>query len=39
MQKKVTKSAIYKILHRHCWRKVFPRPHHPKQQNLRYVRF
>ncbi|WP_417905436.1 winged helix-turn-helix domain-containing protein [Candidatus Tisiphia endosymbiont of Micropterix aruncella] len=30
LQKKVTKSAIYKILHRHCWRKVSPRPHHPK---------
>ena len=31
LQKKVTKSAIYKLLHRHHWRKVFPRPHHPNQ--------
>lgn len=31
LQKKITKSAIYKLLHRHSWRKVFPRPHHPNQ--------
>ena len=31
LQKKVTKSAIYKLLHRHSWRKIFPRPHHPNQ--------
>ena len=31
LQKKVTKSAIYKLLHQHGWRKVFPRPHHPNQ--------
>jgi transposase len=31
LQRKVNKSAIYKLLHRHGWRKVLPRPHHPKQ--------
>lgn len=31
LQKKITKSSIYKLLHRHSCRKVFPRPHHPKQ--------
>lgn len=31
LQKKVTKSAIYKLLHRHGWRKIFPRPNHPNQ--------
>lgn len=31
LQRKVNKSAIYKLLRRHGWRKVFPRPHHPNQ--------
>jgi transposase len=31
LQRKVTKSAIYKLLHRHGWRKIFPRPHHLNQ--------
>lgn len=26
----VQKSAIYKMLHRHGWRKIAPRPRHPK---------
>ena len=26
----VSKSTIYRLLHRHGWRKIAPRPHHPK---------
>ena len=29
--KKVHKSMLYKLLHRHGWRKIFPRPNHPNQ--------
>lgn len=28
--KEVQRSAIYKMLHRHGWRKISPRPQHPK---------
>ncbi len=28
--KKVPKSTIYRLLHRHDWRKLMPRPRHPK---------
>lgn len=28
--KKVAKSTIYRLLHRHGWRKITPRPRHPK---------
>lgn len=31
IDKKVHKSMIYKLLHRHGWRKIFPRPNHPNQ--------
>lgn len=31
LQRQVNKSAIYKLLHRHNWRKVSPRPHHPNE--------
>ena len=31
VQKKIHKSMIYKLLHRHGWRKLSPRPHHPNQ--------
>ena len=27
---KVAKSTIYRLLHRHGWRKITPRPRHPK---------
>ncbi len=26
----VSKSTVYRLLHRHGWRKIAPRPHHPK---------
>jgi transposase len=26
----VDESTIYRFLHRHRWRKLVPRPHHPK---------
>lgn len=29
VERKVHKSMLYKLLHRHGWRKVFPRPNHP----------
>lgn len=28
--KKVAKSTVYRMLHRHGWRKIAPRPRHPK---------
>ena len=31
LQRQVNKSAIYKLLHRRNWRKVFPRTHHPNE--------
>jgi transposase len=27
---KVAKTTIYRMLDRHGWRKIMPRPHHPK---------
>lgn len=29
--KPVHRSMLYKLLHRHGWRKIVPRPYHPKQ--------
>lgn len=29
--RRVAKSTVYRMLHRHGWRKVSPRPQHPKQ--------
>ena len=29
---KVAKYTAYRLLHRHGWRKVAPRPYHPKQK-------
>lgn len=31
---KVNLNSFYKLLHRHGWRKVRPRPHHPKQADV-----
>lgn len=31
INRKIHKSMIYKLLHRHGWRKLSPRPHHPNQ--------
>ena len=28
--KVVAKSTVYRLLHRHGWRKLAPRPHHPQ---------
>jgi len=28
---KVSKSTIYRLLHRHNWRKIVPLPFHPEQ--------
>ncbi len=33
-QEKVGKSTVYALLHRHQWRKVVPRPQHPKHDEL-----
>jgi transposase len=30
--KKVAESTVYRILHRHGWRKLVPRPFHPKRK-------
>lgn len=29
---KVAKYTAYRLLHRHGWRKIAPRPYHPKQK-------
>jgi transposase len=29
--RKVPKASTYNLLHRHGWRKISPRPHHPKE--------
>lgn len=29
--KKIAKSSVYELLHRHGWRKVAPRPYHPSK--------
>lgn len=31
LNKKVSKSTVYKMLHRHEWRKIMPRSEHPKK--------
>lgn len=31
IKKKVPKSTVYALLHRHGWRKIVPRPSHPKR--------
>lgn len=31
LKRKVDISLIYRLLHRHGWRKITPRPHHPKR--------
>jgi len=36
---KVPKSTIYRMLARHGWRKVFPRPHHPKADPVKQEEF
>lgn len=33
MGREVKKSVVYLLLHRHGWRKIAPRPSHPKQDN------
>lgn len=30
LKRQVPKSTVYAMLHRHGWRKIVPRPHHPK---------
>lgn len=30
IKKKVNPTVVYRLLHRHGWRKLAPRPHHPK---------
>lgn len=30
LRRPVSKSTVYAMLHRHGWRKIVPRPHHPK---------
>jgi Winged helix-turn helix len=32
--RKVPKSTVYRMLERHGWRKIAPRPHHPKTDPL-----
>jgi transposase len=36
---KVPKSTIYRMLARHGWRKVSPRPHHPKADPVKQEEF
>jgi transposase len=36
---KVPKSTIYRMLARHGWRKVSPRPHHPKADSVKQEEF
>lgn len=37
--KSVAKSTVYRLLHRHGWRKLAPRGHHPKGDEERIKRF
>ena len=37
--KQVAKSTVYRLLKRHDWRKVVPRPHHPKKDEKRQETF
>lgn len=34
IRKKVPKSTVYALLHRHGWRKIVPRPSHPKANKI-----
>jgi len=36
---KVPKSTIYRMLARHGWRKISPRPHHPKADSAKQEEF
>ena len=36
---KVPKSTVYRMLTRHGWRKLAPRPHHPKSDSARQQEF
>lgn len=31
LNKKIAKSSVYELLHRHGWRKIAPRPYHPNR--------
>lgn len=35
----VAKSTVYRLLHRHGWRKLAPRPHHPNGHEARIEAF
>jgi transposase len=35
----VAKSTVYRLLHRHGWRKLAPRPHHPNDNEARIEAF
>jgi transposase len=35
----VAKSTVYRLLHRHGWRKLAPRAHHPQGNEARLKRF
>ena len=37
--KVVAKSTVYRLLHRHGWRKLAPRPHHPQGSEERIQAF
>lgn len=37
--KKINRSAIYKLLHRHGWRKIVPRHSHPKEDKEAQEKF
>lgn len=37
--KKIAKSLVYSLLHRHGWRKVAPRPYHPKHNEEKQQAF
>ena len=39
IEKKVHKSTIYRLLERNGWRKVVPRPHHPKKDKEKQESF
>ena len=37
--KKVSKDYLYDLLHRHGWRRIMPRPHHPKADKEKQEEF
>jgi len=39
LAKKVSKDYLYDLLHRHKWRKVMPRPQHPKADKEKQEEF